>query len=203
MIYLIFTTSIDLIGCVNNNEDRVARYKDSITKTLSLLPACIQPIIVENNGKRKTFLDDLNVPVHYTNNNFRQFPHKGMKEMLDIQSAMDAFQIKGDDMVIKITGRYHVLNSTFFEFVIQHKDEYDVCMKYFNVCSQQYNDNDCVLGLFAMRAKYLRAFSYHQRNYSVEIQFAEYTHTLQRPIYKCENLHLHCIFSDNLIQIDV
>ena len=203
MIYLIITTSIELVNCINNNEDRTARYKDSITKTLSFLPAYIQPIIVENNGKRKTILDDFNIPVHYTNNNTCIFPHKGMKEMLDIQSAMDAFNIKGDDIVIKITGRYNVLNSTFFDFVIQNKDNYDIFMKYFNVSAQIYNDNDCVLGLFAMRAKYLRAFSYHQRNYSVEVQFAEYTHTLQRPIYKCDNLHLHCIFSDDLRHLDV
>ena len=76
MIYLIIT------ACLNNNwgvkdfEHRKKTYIESITQMLNVLPRGIIPIIVENNGQRKTFLDDFGTNILYTNNNSIIFPHK-------------------------------------------------------------------------------------------------------------------------------
>jgi len=66
----------------------------------------IKPIIVENNGLRKTFLDDLNCDICYTNNNFIDYKHKGENELLDIKEVINQYNIKDDNTIIKITGRY-------------------------------------------------------------------------------------------------
>ena len=204
MIYLIITTSINEKHRINGSqENRVQQYIDSITKTLSVLPSCITPIIVENNGVRETFLDKFSIPVHYTNNNSIRYFHKGVNEMLDIHSVIQSFGIQDDDIVIKITGRYHPLNDNFFQTVIQLQNIYDVFIKYFNVCTQQFMENDCVLGLFAMRCKYLKVFEYNTREASAEIQFATFTRSLQCNIYTCKTLHLHCIFAESLQHLEV
>ena len=97
MIYLILTTSINnRILTINNNEKRKEQYIEAITHTLSLLPEEIQPIIVENNGKRSTYLDNFLhfnklVPIVYTNNNEYTFKNKGINEMLDIKEVIKQY----------------------------------------------------------------------------------------------------------------
>ena len=69
MIYLIITASINNKVGIIDEEQRKKDYIDTISNTLKYLTPSIKPIIVENNGKRKTFLDDFNIDVLYTNNN--------------------------------------------------------------------------------------------------------------------------------------
>ena len=71
MIYLIITTSIyNKHGDQQNRENRENRYIEAISESLKHIP--VRTIIVENNGKRETFLDRFmsdTVSVFYTNNN--------------------------------------------------------------------------------------------------------------------------------------
>lgn len=68
---------------------------------------------------------------------------------------------------------------------------------------------DCVLGLFALRCKYLKQFDYScfPHNISPEVAFATYirnsatTHGLKLRI--CKNLDLWCCFAGDLSQLDV
>ena len=90
MHYLIITTCINNKFGIKNTEIRKQEYLTAITETLTHLPAEITPIIVENNGQRKTYLDDFYhnqklVPVVYTTNNSRSLGNKGMIELLDIK----------------------------------------------------------------------------------------------------------------------
>jgi hypothetical protein len=126
-----------------------------------------------------------------------------VNEMLDIHSVIKQFSIQDDDIIIKITGRYYPLNDSFYKTIIEFQNIYDVFIKYFNVCTQKFTEDDCVLGMFAMRSKYLKRFEYHTRNASAEIQFAIYTRSLQCNIYNCDKLQLHCTFADSLIELDV
>ena len=94
MIYIIITTSIINIIRICDENVRKQRYINSIKQTLQLLenePA-IKPIIVENNGFRPTYLDDLNCDVFYTNNNTMDYLHKGkgvaINELLDIKDVI-------------------------------------------------------------------------------------------------------------------
>ena len=75
MIYLIITTSINNRHGSQNANERKERYLYAINNTLKLLPQEITPIIVENNGKRETYLDNFYhgvnaVKVLYTENLF-------------------------------------------------------------------------------------------------------------------------------------
>ena len=75
MIYLIITTSINNKVGNNDHEHRKNRYIDCIKSSLKLIEndEMIKPIIVENNGQRNTYLDDLDCDVLYTNNNALHF----------------------------------------------------------------------------------------------------------------------------------
>jgi hypothetical protein len=197
MIYLIITTSIFTKYNNNDNEQRKNQYISSITNTLQHLPSSIKPIIVENNGLVNSFLDNFGVSVHYTNNNNTSNIHKGVNELDDIKSVIKTYDIKPDDFIIKITGRYHVLNNTFFNNVITNENEYDVFIKCFNVCTQQFIDNDCVLGLFAIKCKYIIDFSYICEQ-PPEVEFASYCNNLHLKINKINDLSLCCQFADDL-----
>ena len=58
-------------------------------------------IVVENNGKRDTFLDMLNCEVYYTENNFKQTGNKGVKELHDILDCIDKYNINDSDFIVK------------------------------------------------------------------------------------------------------
>jgi len=75
MIYIIITTSILNKQGVKNEDHRENRYTECIQQLLDLVEndPLIKPIIVENNGQRQTFLDDLNCDVVYTDNNKKDF----------------------------------------------------------------------------------------------------------------------------------
>jgi hypothetical protein len=184
-------------------EFRQKLYLDSIKKTLSLLPEGIKPIIVENNGKRATFLDSFNVDVHYTTNNQEMFQHKGINELNDIKSVIEAYGIKDEDTIIKITGRYSPLNDVFFKFVKANCDVYDAFVKFYNVASMLFMDDDCVLGMFAAKSKLLKAFEYDNSSRSPEVQFAQYINGIEGEVCDVGILYLHCCFSETMKWMDV
>lgn len=214
MIYLIITASLNNSYGLNTNLDtRIARYIESIRHTLNIVNTInmgvqlkIKPIIVENNGQRNTFLDDFmnsinpyyNCDVLYTSNNNVKYPNKGVNELLDIKYIIDKYRIKGDDIVIKLTGRYKILDAQFLEFIINNADNYDAFIKFFNVSTRQNDDYDCVLGHYAIKSKYLMQFNYRCLK-SPEREFAFYVRTfLQKSkLMEVNNLHLECCFADN------
>ena len=179
-----------------NSKDRILEYKESITTNLSYVFHEIKPIIIENNGQRKTFLDDFGVDVHYTDNNKCSFKHKGINELMDIKSAISAYDIKDDDIIIKITGRYKLINDSFFRSILEEAESYDAFIKFFNVAEEKFMRDDCVLGLFAIRCKYLKSFEYDPDLEIPETQFAEYVRKSDCRIFEIGRLGLRCKFSD-------
>jgi hypothetical protein len=186
-----------------NNKDRVSEYTDSINNISEFIVDGIIPIIVENNGKRKTVLDNFWIDVHYTENNNKSFKHKGMNELMDIKSVIEEFNIQDDDIIIKLTGRYKILDSSFFKIVIDNAEIYDAFIKFFNVSTEQYANNDCVLGLFAIRCKYLKEFEYDPEHEIPETQFAEYVRKSNCRICELDRLGLRCKFSDTYKVLEV
>jgi hypothetical protein len=205
MIYLILTTSINnRILSLNDNEKRKEQYIDAITYTLSLLPEEIQPIIVENNGKRSTYLDNFLhfnkvVPIIYTNNNEYTFKNKGINEMLDIKEVIKQYAIKDDDIIIKLTGRYRVTTPSFFEKVIHSQNKIDAFIKFFGSCSLKYETYDCILGMYAIRCVYLKLVDHNWMNLylSPEIAFAKYIRNTIFRLDEITQLDLQCIFSED------
>jgi hypothetical protein len=161
---LVFTTSII-------TPDREQIYVDAIRDTLSKLHHIpLKAYVVENNGERPTALDTIEeVEVMYTNTNTikaLQNPSrivyssgKAQKEMLDLLFVADRYSFQDDDIVIKLTGRYTLASPLFFDTLLT-KPHYDVYMKFFNVCTREYDPVDCVMGLYACRYHLLRDFDY-------------------------------------------
>ena len=201
MIYLIITASINNKHGVVNELHRKKTYIEAITRTLALIKGMdIKPIIVENNGFRNTYLDDLGCDVMYTNNNTLQTPHKGVNELQDIKDVIEKYRIQDNDMIIKLTGRYMPLKDTFFKRVIE--SHVDTLVKFYNVCAQQFMSEDCVLGLFAIRSRYLRDFKY-QCKASPEVDFAIFVKSSGCSLEEIQALDLRCCFADNLRILDV
>jgi len=200
MLYIIITASINNKVGVKNSIHRQNRYIESINQLLELTKddLDIKPIIVENNGLRQTFLDDLKCDVCYTDNNKVNYDHKGENELLDIKEVIERYQIKDDDTIIKLTGRYRLLNLNFINLVKKTND-CDAFVKFFNVYTKQYMHDDCVLGLFAIKCKYLKEFRYAFLR-SAECEFADYVRKNidKNKLIEVEQLYLECCFADNL-----
>lgn len=210
MIYLIITTSIHNKVGVVHAEHRKNQYIESIQSALKYASLInedgekIRPIIVENNGLRKTFMDELGCPVVYTNNNQFHFQNKGMNELLDIKHVIAKYNMQDDDTIIKLTGRYKLLSSSFFELVRDEMQTTDAFVKFFNVCTKKFMFDDCVLGLFALKCKYLKIFMYNGYQ-SPECEFATFirNNTRSLALKEVENLDLECCFADDLRKLVV
>ena len=206
MIYLLITTSINNRFGQQNEDERKERYLYAISETLKHLPYEIKPIIVENNGKRETYLDNFyhhhnqRVKVIYTENNKQQFKSKGANELLDIKEVIERYGIEDEDIIIKLTGRYRALSSNFFDEVIENAEKYDAFVKFFGTCSLKFEEYDCILGCYAMRAKYIKLFNqYSIDNYkSAEIAFARYVRFCGARLKEVYQLDIECSFAEDL-----
>ena len=205
MIYIIITTSITSKDPSQNHIHRQNRYIESIRYLLQLIKddVFIKPIIVENNGLHQTYLDDLNCDICYTNNNNLNFGNKGGNELADIKEVINRYKIQDDDVVIKLTGQYKMLNLNFINLVKDNINT-DAFVKFFNVCEKQYMFDDCVLGLFAIKCKYLKEFNYNFIK-GPECEFADYVrkNINQKNLMEIKQLDLECCFADDLRILNV
>lgn len=206
MIYLIITTSINNRYGIQDQKEREERYLYAINETLKNLPHEIKPIIVENNGKRATYLDNFyhhhrqHVKVFYTENNKLEYRSKAVNEMLDIKEVIERYGIEDNDILIKLTGRYRALSPKFFKDIIENENKYDVFLKFYNVCSFEFDKNDSVLGCYAMRTKFIKMFNHlsFDNNKIAEELFAKYARFCGGRLKEIENLDIECCFADTL-----
>lgn len=187
MLYIIVTTSI-----FNDCEIRKKQYINCINKlkdVISVNNIECKIIIVENNGIRKTYLDELNCDVLYTNNNFISSNNKGTKELLDIYSCIYKFDIKDEDFIVKITGRYLLHDNS--EFISKLKNnKYDCIIKYGSYYKPvDYKTNDCITGLIGMKCFYLKQINIPNEFECVEWNWAKITNIINDDkIYKINKL---------------
>lgn len=182
----------------------MTRYRYAIESSLKWVTEDIQPVIVENNGQKGTFLEDIiwrgnTVPVVYTSNNVGNWRNKGVNELLDIQDVIHRMGIKGSDIIIKLTGRYRLLSAQFLDHVKKTEAKFDLWMKFYNVSTMEYDQNDCILGLYAVRAQSIEWMSYFWLNLfdSPEKGVAKYMNQSVSRIYPINHLDLECLFSEN------
>lgn len=199
-VYLIITSCINNHSGIINYQERKDRYIMCINNVKNIIKDYnIIPVIVENNGKRVTYLDELGIPIIYTNNN-KYSRHKGCNEALDIKHVINVLNCDDNDIIIKLTGRYKLLDDSFIKDILTNI-EYDAYIKFFNVCTLEYMQNDCVLGLFAIKCKYLKEYSFTYedsiRNPSTEVSFATYVRKNCKKIKEYTYLGLECLFADN------
>ncbi len=212
MIYIIITACIhNKRGGIVNFEERKKRYIMCINQLLCFLKEYpdIKPIIVENNGDKDTYLNDLDCEVLYTNNNSIDTENKGINEVMDIQDTIKHLNAKDDDIIIKLTGRYKLRDTSFIDIVTQHINDYDAFIKFYNVCTHKFVRDDMVLGLYGIRCKYLKQImlegSKTKKKYrSPEVEFAKKIRSLipnDERIKNFTDLRIECCFADkNRIQ---
>jgi hypothetical protein len=199
VVWLIITSCIHNKFGIKNSKTRQAEYTTAIQAVQKYVPSEIQIRIVENSSESPTFLDSFGIPVIYTRHSNINVINKGIIEFKDLLYTLHTQGANPDDIVIKLTGRYSILNSLFFERVLQTQTEYDAWVKFYNVCTYEFMENDCVLGLFAIRYKYLKNLDYSNLGYknSMEVDFATFINKECSRIDKIYDLGLHCIFGDN------
>ena len=199
MIYLIITTCIENKHGILNDDSRKNRYIKCIQQILTLLKeqnSHIVPIIVENNGLRQTYLDQFDCDILYTNHNQKKNKYKGVNELLDIKEVISQYHIQDDDMIIKLTGRYKLFDLSFVSLIESNPNKH-AFIKFFDVYSQQYKQDDCVLGLFAIKCKYLKEFNYNEKDTS-EREFAKYINENVPFVMNVPDLSLECCLGDDL-----
>jgi hypothetical protein len=105
--------------------------------------------------------------------------------MCDIKEVIEKYGIEDEDIVIKLTGRYRVDTQRFFEDIIKNINEFDAFVKFYGACSLKYEMYDCILGLYALRAKYFKLFNqYNIENYNLLLKKND---DLQNEIYKLKD----------------
>ena len=89
------------------------------------------------------------------------------------------------------------MDTTFIELVKNNSDLYDAFVKFFNVFTKEYMFDDCVLGLFAIKCKYLKNFEYKCIK-SAECEFADHVRQNVNKIMEIADLKLDCCFAEGL-----
>lgn len=200
MLYFIVSTCI-----LPNNVDFAIRKQQYAIGIITLLKQIqsfnimcrCRVIIVENNGQRNTFLDDVIKPyvafssVYYTNNNALPTTNKGVKELKDVFDCMNEYKINDDDFIVKITGRY-ILNDDS-EFMLRVKElvedetKYDCIIKYGSYLKPvSYKTQDCITGLIGLRCKYVKQIAMPKENECVEWNWAKSTYNINDETKICQ-----------------
>jgi hypothetical protein len=157
--------------------------------------------LVENNGMRETVFDELEgLTLVYTGtNSIRSFERKGMKEFHDLLLLADTYEFDDEDIIIKLTGFYTLSDATFLKSVVELESQYDAFIKWYDVIHEKYVYDDCCLGLYAIRYKYLNKFNYIEmlQHPSMEHVFAKYVREEVPANRIMEVTHLGLLREDN------
>jgi len=138
-------------------------------------------ILIENNGKRNTFLNLYKgCELFYTNNNTMNTMNKGIKELKDIKDCIQHYNIRDDDFIVKLSGRYKIMDiSPFIDRIRYLTDNIDCILRYgsFNRPSDT-RVKDCITGLIGMRCKYVKLIEEPHENDPVEWNWALVTYQI-------------------------
>jgi len=175
MLYLLISTSLVIDNYINY---RIYQYIREINNILNIFNKNIKNIkiiIIENNGNTNTFLDNFGVDVFYTNtNNILKTQNKGIKEITDILLCIDKYNIKDDDLIVKITGRYILKeDSIFIKELTNISDNIECIIRYGNYFDLSSTcKTDCITGLIAMKCKYIKQIEYINEDDCIEWEWA-------------------------------
>jgi len=205
MLYFIVTTCI-----FNECLIRKKQYINGINKLKKIIQDLnilnYKIIIVENNGKRHTFLNMLDCEVYYTKNNLLQTNNKGIKELQDILDCIEKYNINDTDFIVKMTGRYILNDNSEFMNVIKNinNSKYDCVIKYGSYFKPvNYKMNDCITGLIGMSCYYVKLIEKPNERECVEWKWSKVTKLIDdKKIYLVNNLDINiCPGSNNYFKV--
>lgn len=184
-VWVIVTASlINQAGKGRDYETRKTEYIRGIRKILQHFKD-YKIVIVENQSIRNkklsftanvTFLNSFGVPVLYTKTNEIDTKNYGLKELLDIRSCIKHFGIQDNDFIIKITGRYILIDSSNFVEEVKKLDntQYDAIIRYGKYFERPCEKTDnCVTGLIGLRCKYVNEIEIPDDDTFVEEKWAK------------------------------
>jgi len=138
-------------------------------------------ILIENNGQRNTFLNLYKgCELFYTNNNTMNTKNKGIKELKDINDCIQYYNICDDDFIVKLSGRYKIMDaSPFIDKIPYLTENIDCIIRYgsFNSPSDT-RVKDCITGLIGMRCKYIKQIEEPHENDPIEWKWAWVTYQI-------------------------
>jgi hypothetical protein len=205
MIYFIITTCLYDDCPIRKNQyiTGISKLKE-IVEELKIDNSKI--IIVENNGFRSTFLNDLGCEVFYTLNNSIPHTNKGYRELQDILDCIDKYKINDSDFIVKLTGRYILKDNSEFMNIVKdiHHTKYDCVIKYgsyFNPSS--YKMANCITGLIGMSCYYVKQIEKPREEECVECNWGRVTYLIDdKNIYLVDNLDVYiCPGSNNYFEV--
>jgi hypothetical protein len=175
MLYIVITASL----IPENFEERKQQYINGIMRIQLMAKRFpdAKLVIVENNGYRETFLKGLGIDVLYTNMNCLNL-EKGVKELLDIKSCIQYYNMAPTDFLVKITGRYLLeADSPFFQELMHINNDdcpVDCIIKYgYFLDHSPTKIDDCITGLIGMRVKYILEIEFPQHDEVIEWKWAK------------------------------
>jgi hypothetical protein len=180
MLYFIVTASI-----INGCPIRQMQYITGITKLkntiLKLEIKNYKIIIVENNGLRRTYLDELECEVYYTENNYLPTNNKGAKELKDILDCINKYNINDTDFIVKMTGRYILHDESEFMGIVKniHTTKYDCIIKYGSYYNPvNYKMDNCITGLIGMSCVFIKRIEPPNETDCVEWKWGKVTNLM-------------------------
>lgn len=214
MLYLIFTTSLlnRYEAKEKNSENRVREYVSALRETWQVLHTVlkehsdrIRMILVENNNQQGVFEahfteeEKARLSIMYTENNAVVYRNKGVAECMDLHEVIHRSFVSDTDIILKLTGRYRMISDQLVRHVLRTESMYDAWMKFYNVDQERYEDTDCVLGCFAIRALYLRLYAPRRLElYDVpELAWSRYIRLQVPRIDSVQDLGVECHFARN------
>ena len=219
MIYIFFTVTIvpskDIWGPIDRAQ-RVGRYMRCIGESLNFLKgtedSIKRVIIINDRDITESELDKFKEPQYhcdilYSNNNPTNIFHKGQGELDAVNYALNYYNVKDEDMVIKQTGRYLPCDPCpywFYHEVMGKVNDFDMFGKFCDTATEEESNDVCILGFFALRAKYLKKFQYKYaavhgfscaREDVAEVEFALYINKYLNPdrIYRAPFLYVEIV----------
>jgi hypothetical protein len=194
MIYFIVTTSI-FSDCSIRKKQYINGINNLKQITHDLNIENFKIIIVENNMKTDSFLNELDCEVYYTANNFLHTHNKGYKELQDVLDCIDKYNISDADFIVKMTGRYILDKNSEFMNIIKniHNTKYDCVIKYGPYFKPvNYKMDDCITGLIGMTCFYIKQIEKPTEHECVEWKWGKVTRLIDnKKIYLVNNLGIN------------
>jgi hypothetical protein len=100
---------------------------------------------------------------------------KGVKELLDIKSCIQYYNMLPTDFIVKITGRYLLeADSPFFQELMHIDEGIDCIIKYgYFLDPSPKKTDDCITALIGMRVKYILEIEFPQHDEAIEWKWAK------------------------------
>ena len=174
MTYFILTASLVQNGKERAREQQYREGVQALKESLQEFPSIRAKIyIVENNGKRPTFLDSLGADaVIYTDENKTPDGNKGNKELRDILTVISKQGIHDDEFVVKLTGRYKIKQgSAFMKAVAERALTTDAIVRYGSFMNSNPPPTkvaDAITGLIGLRAGFIKKIPFQAGSQPIE-----------------------------------